>query len=59
MRGFDHPEENRECRLLDVVGVLGAVDSRGPINAQAPHLIGFHDRIRGVEPSVADHREEE
>ena len=59
MRGVDHPEENRECRLLDVVGVLDAVDSRGPVNAQAPHLVGFHDRMGSVEPSVVDHREEE
>jgi len=55
----DHSEENRESSLLDVVGVLDAVDGGGPVDAQAPHLIGFHDRVGSVEPSVPDEGEEE
>jgi len=48
MRGVDHTEENRENSLLDIVGVLATVDGRGLINAQAPHLIGLHDRVRSL-----------
>ena len=59
MRGVDHTEENRESSVLDIIGVLDTVDSRGPINTQAPHLIGLHDRIGSVEPSVADEKKEE
>jgi len=54
-----HSEENRESSLLDIVGVLDAVDGRSPVDAQAPHLIGFHDRMGRVEPSVTDEGEEE
>jgi len=59
VRGIDHSEENRESSLFNVVGVLDAVDGGGPIDAQAPHLIGFHDRVGRVRPSVADEGEEE
>ena len=38
--------------------MLDAVDGRGPVDAQAPHLIGFHDWVGSVEPSVANEREE-
>jgi len=59
VRGVDHPEENRESGLLNVIGLLDTVDGGGPIDTQAPHLIGLHDRMRSVEPSVGDEREEE
>ena len=57
--GVDHTKEDGESDLLDIIGVLDAVDGGSPIDAQAPHLIGFHDRMRGVEPPVTDEREEE
>jgi len=59
MRGVDHTEENRESGLLDIVGVFDTVDGGRPINTQAPHLIGLHDGVRSVEPSVSDERKEE
>ena len=39
---------------MNVVSVLDSVDGGGPVDAKAPHLIGFRDRVRGVGPSVAD-----
>jgi len=54
-----HSEEDRESSLLNVISVLDAVDGRGPVDAQAPHLIGFHDRMGSVEPPVANEGEEE
>jgi len=59
MRGVDHTEENCESGLLDIGGVLDTVDGGRPINTQAPHLVRLHDRVRSVEPSVGDEREEE
>jgi len=59
VRRVDHSEKDRESSLLDIVGVLDAVDGGGPVDAQAPHLVGFHDRMGGVEPSVPDEGEEE
>ena len=59
MGRVDHSEEDRKSSLLNVVGVLDAVDGRSPIDAQAPHLIGFHDQVGGVEPSVPDEEEKE
>ena len=59
MGGIDHAEENRESGLLNVVRVLDTVDGGSPIHAQAPHLIRLHDRVRSVEPPVADERKEE
>jgi len=56
VRRIDHTEENRESGLLDITGVFDTVDGRGPINARAPRLVELHDRVRGVEPSVANKR---
>jgi hypothetical protein len=44
----DHAKQDSERNPLDVVRVLDAVD------ALAPHLIKFHDRVGRVEPSVTD-----
>ena len=59
MRGVDHAVQNGKRSLLDIILVLDTVDGRGTVDAQAPHLIGCHDRVSGVEPSVSDEREEE
>ena len=59
VRKVDHAEQDGGGSLLNVVSVLDAVDGGGPVDAQAPHLIGFHELVGRVEPSVADEREED
>ena len=54
-----HFKEGRKSDLLDVVRGLETVDSGSPICAQAPHLIGCHDRLGSVRQPVTDEREEE
>ena len=46
VRRIGYSKEDRKSSFPGVVSVLGAVD------AQATHLIGLHDRIRGAEPFV-------
>lgn len=38
--------------LLDIMGVLDAVNSGSLISTQAPHLTRFYNQMRGIEPSV-------
>ena len=38
--------------------MLDAVDSGDSVDAQAPYLIGFHDRVGGIESPAADERKE-
>jgi len=58
VRRVNHSED-RESSLLNVVGTFDAVYGGSPIDTQAPHLVGFHDRMGSVEPSVSDEGEEE
>jgi len=55
----NHSKEDCKSSLLDIIGVLNAVDGGSPVDTQAPHLIGFHDWVGGVEPSITNEGEEE
>ena len=55
----NYTEHNSEGNLLNSAHAPDAVDCGSPVDTQAPHLIGFYDRVGRIEPPIADEGEKE
>ena len=45
VRRIDHARQDGEGSLSNVIRVFDSIDGGGPVDAQTPHLVGFHDRV--------------